>query len=104
MRKMTLSLMIFLALAITLMILESKRQDEIKKAKQQQFEAGGIVNTDPITDTSGEYVIHKDSIEKVGSLLIFHHNDGTTYVQRIINDNDTINGQTDIDTTDISSR
>lgn len=103
MRKMTLSLTMFLALAITLVIMESKRQDEIKKAKQQ-FESGGIVNTDTLTDTSGEYIMQKDYIEKVGSLLILHHNDGCTYVQRINDNKDTTDGQTDIDTTDIPAR
>lgn len=106
MKKTTLSLMMFLSVCIALMIIECKRQDEIKKAKQQAtFESGGIVNTNPITDTSGEYVMQKDSIEKLGSLLILHHNDGTTYVQRINDNTDTINGnETDTSQDNFSAR
>lgn len=105
MKKTTLSLMMFLSVCIALMIIECKRQDEIKKAKQQAtFESGGVVNPNPITDTSGEYVIHKDSVEKVGSLMIIHHTDSTTYVQRIIDNTDTTNGQTNTTQDNFSAR
>lgn len=83
MKKTTLSLMMFLAIYITLMIIECRRQDEIKKAKQQAtFEAGGVVNPNPITDTSGEYVMQKDSVELKNSLEIHHKKDGSTFIIR----------------------